>query len=536
MGLCWAYRSTSTTHARFAKAWRNIYRVKTTTALTLTTGPSGTFGGTYLDVNVAGSTAPQITCCGFHNTPIGTSAITVLFRIIPRISGNPSTKKSLLYFGNLASRSDAWCGGMGFNINSNGNFAMDGGTIGNGVNWGNNKEFGALTLTQDVPTDIWFVWDGSTASGAMKVYQAQNGNAPTLLGTGTASAARPSAEIGWAPEIQLNNNLPWGIAYNDQFHINEICIWDTAEDPTSYGARADFIPCEVFEGYTYTDPGSTNVLSGVGYTYNGSSKTGSLVVPSQSNTAYGVTFGAAGLTGTNRGYAFWESVSAAQLASGVSKLQDGVTVTGSLITGTDPATTDVRAGITWINGLGVTQTGSLQVPTAHTGTSGLVNFAQIKENIRYILAQANTTTCAFDLSGGLSGTKRVKRVASKHPGRIPFAPQEYPYVTLFVDSKDIEMDDIAKNQKNAKRKHIIRLKIVGGVVNNSVKENPTLDKADDDCERLMENIEEVLRRYPTLDGECLWHKTVGVTYHNRAFDEETHLRVGVLSLDIILMT
>lgn len=163
----------------------------------------------------------------------------------------------------------------------------------------------------------------------------------------------------------------------------------------------------------------------------------------------------------------------------------------------------------------------------------MVDFAGLKSAMKSIFNAANTTTgAAYDLSTGL--VPRVKKVLSIHPQRLPIQVSFYPYVSLFVDSKDIEAASIAINQKNAKRSHVIHVKVVGAVRNSKVTDK-TADMADDECEKLMENIEEILRRNPTLNGQCLWQMPDTCTYHNKAIDEESALRVGILNLNVKLL-
>lgn len=157
-----------------------------------------------------------------------------------------------------------------------------------------------------------------------------------------------------------------------------------------------------------------------------------------------------------------------------------------------------------------------------------VDLNNVKEQIQSIFQAANTTTASRDLSNGLE--TRVQRVLKINPSRIPVQATWYPFVTCYIDAKDIELVDFAVNQSSARRKAQIDIKIVGAVWNSSIVDEE-VDPADEDCEDLMENIEEILRANSTLGGVVTWAKPTGVTYHNVGLDEGTHIRAGILNLE-----
>lgn len=156
-----------------------------------------------------------------------------------------------------------------------------------------------------------------------------------------------------------------------------------------------------------------------------------------------------------------------------------------------------------------------------------IDLNNLKEQVQTILQDANTTTASRDLSSGL--TTRVQKVLKINPGRIPVQSSWYPFVTIFVDSKTVSLLDMAATKLTAKRRAEVDLKIIGAVW-NSISTDNEVDPADDDCEDLMENIEEILRRNDTLNSTVTWHATTDVKYHNANLDEEVHLRVGILNL------
>jgi hypothetical protein len=193
-----------------------------------------------------------------------------------------------------------------------------------------------------------------------------------------------------------------------------------------------------------------------------------------------------------------------------------------------PAESDVRLGTSYGNG---TFTGTLVVPSASSGVSGSVDINNIKEQIRYVLDVANTTTGSpIDLSDNL--TNRIKQVLKVNPEKLrPDAPL-FPCVTVFMSEKRLEHKTIAKDQVTAKRKCTLTFKIVGLMWNNIMSTYKS-DPADDDLEYLMENIEVILRHYPTI-GDCNWQIPESITYHSSGYDEETHMRVGILSLETVV--
>lgn len=153
----------------------------------------------------------------------------------------------------------------------------------------------------------------------------------------------------------------------------------------------------------------------------------------------------------------------------------------------------------------------------------------LKEQIQSIFQTANTTTATQDLSSGL--TNRVQRVLKVNPSYIPVQSDWYPYVSIFIEGKEIELKDIAATQLAAKREGTTTVKIVGAVWNSALSDDE-IDAADEDCEDLMENIEQILRGNPTLAGAATWSAPTRVTYHNASLGEGVHLRAGVLDLEV----
>lgn len=157
----------------------------------------------------------------------------------------------------------------------------------------------------------------------------------------------------------------------------------------------------------------------------------------------------------------------------------------------------------------------------------VVNLNSIKTQIRAILLDANTTTAANDLSSGLS--PRVQKVL-KLASRLPVQATWYPYVTCYIESKNIQIDQIGTTQAAVKRTSFIEVKVLGAVWNSTISDL-TADDADTDCEQLMGNIETVLAQDHTLNGSVSWQQATEVKYHNVSLDEGNNVRFGVLTLE-----
>ena len=156
----------------------------------------------------------------------------------------------------------------------------------------------------------------------------------------------------------------------------------------------------------------------------------------------------------------------------------------------------------------------------------------IKSTIKSLLDTANTTTGSpIDLSDGL--VNRVQKVLEVNVDRIPIQPSFFPCITMFVESKVVTLQDIAKNMLTGRRKAEVDLKVVGIIWLDDINTTnfELKDLADNECEQLMENVEQVLRSDPTIGGKADWSKATDVTYHN-VLDEDAHFRTGILNYSI----
>jgi hypothetical protein len=151
----------------------------------------------------------------------------------------------------------------------------------------------------------------------------------------------------------------------------------------------------------------------------------------------------------------------------------------------------------------------------------------IKTAIKALFDAANTTTASpIDLSSNVA--KRVQKVLTVHPEFIRPQASFFPFVTCYVDEKQIDADQIAGNQLNANRMSDLTINIVGAVFNANLN-TVTDDPADTDINYLMENIELVLRSSPNLSGTVKWQRPTGINYFSNQ-DLKGHIRYGVLSL------
>jgi len=162
----------------------------------------------------------------------------------------------------------------------------------------------------------------------------------------------------------------------------------------------------------------------------------------------------------------------------------------------------------------------------------VIPLGTIKTEIKSLLDTANTTTASpLDLSNGM--TDRVIEVGTINLTRIPLQPSFYPAVTIYYDNKVPEEATIARDQLTAKRKAKLQMQIAGIVFLSTVTDD-LVDDADNEIERLMENIEEVLRQDPGLGGNTKWTGVDRVEYHNVNVSEDSMMRIGIMDFFAIV--
>lgn len=160
-----------------------------------------------------------------------------------------------------------------------------------------------------------------------------------------------------------------------------------------------------------------------------------------------------------------------------------------------------------------------------------VDIDGIKGAIKSILDAANTTTGSpIDLSAGLA--TRVQRVMTIDPSRIVPQPSFFPFITVVARSKDIEQQTIGHkgNQTSALRLGVLSVDIIAASYEPFFT-NLNEDQGAENTEQLMENIEEILRANVDLNSTCSWAHPVRLQLDGIPWDEEAHLRAGILSLE-----
>lgn len=169
-----------------------------------------------------------------------------------------------------------------------------------------------------------------------------------------------------------------------------------------------------------------------------------------------------------------------------------------------------------------------------------MNLYSIKESIQTVLANANTTTASpVDLSANLWGadtetSRRVQTIRKVNPDKIPTQANLFPFVTVFVEGKEISQRTIAGSQAQGKRMAEVDFKVMGVVFNDNLV-NQDEDPADNDIEYLMENIEHICRSNPTFGNSLvITSMTESVEYYRGQLieNQNTHVRAGVLTLRV----
>lgn len=160
----------------------------------------------------------------------------------------------------------------------------------------------------------------------------------------------------------------------------------------------------------------------------------------------------------------------------------------------------------------------------------VVNLTGIKEAIRAHLETCNATTTAQPvyLSNGM--TKPIAKVYKVHPDYITIQNSHLNCVTCYITGKTIVRDDIAGSQLNSKRRATIDIDVIGMVFNQNIA-LVTEDPADEDINKLMENIELAMRAATAtnITGLINFQVPSGITYYTQ-MNAQTHLRAGILSL------
>lgn len=303
----------------------------------ITDATAGIFGGKYLN----STNNPRTYHIGLDNCPNTGRAITVLWRGIPTFTGLPPTGIAFCEMGNASGGN--LCGGISGAIGTDGKLFMYGAQQHNASNFTFNASFGtAISFTNFQALDIWFVWDGTAGTNKAELWVAQNGTLPVRIATMTASRANDLWDKYFMPYISPWESLANNASNANRMHLNEFVVWDEVIDPTTFGIRTGFITTSIaaFEGYGYTDPGVSKVLSPASggpanYIFAGLTKIGTYTPPTAAlaaTTKHGVA--ASDGLGSYRGADLWDAVAATELKHGLTRNQDGTAVLGSY-TGSD---------------------------------------------------------------------------------------------------------------------------------------------------------------------------------------------------------
>lgn len=356
--------------------------------------------------------------------------------------------------------------------------------------------------------DLFLSYNGATTTSNLRMVL--DASADTTVSVSPVFSTVTSSDL---QKVYLGGG---GNGFGDtRIQINEFCFWNEIINPMSVPlesgtttslngqSRDSFVDADAFNGRAYSDPGIANVRLSSGYTLAGVSYTGSLILPATTDVKIGVNY-------------------------------DTGSVTGSYIASeryTDPGITNVKLNTSYLFNA-ATLTGSYNPTNPYSGIGDQADLVGVKDQIKVVLDGANTTTGSpIDLSQSL--TTRVKRVMNVHPEMIRPQASFFPFVTCYIDNKNFENEDIAKNQLLSNRTAEVEVHVVGGVFNQNIVSVDD-DPAENDIQYLMENVEQVLRSSPNLNGACLWQVPNGTDYFTSKLGEQTHVRIGVLKLRVVV--
>lgn len=394
-------------------------------AAVLSLGTAGVFGSSVLDVTSSSATnARFLRYAAVGNVP-STSAMSYLWRIVPLWTGSPSTIQTLV----LAGDTDAAINDVIVNITTLAKLKIEI-TTKTGADAVIFSTVNSLSFTNGTPTDIMFTWDGTTTTGAVKIYQ--DGS---LVEADTANATVGVWDANQVLQFEIaKDSFDNNLARNNIYYLNEMDVFDSVQ--AAYAPRSTFVASLNQNGDHDTDPGAANVLSTAGtYYINGapitptyapalpnasdlrsgvvvSSVTGTLAVPSPTQVLSGVatdntvgsyitaatstvkigqTFGPSGsLTGTYDGSDRWTDPGLANVLSGVQYKANSLTnnETGTLLS-VDPGVGNVLSGVNYsINSVG-------KIGTFSTSCSD-PGFHNVKHGATYVF---NSTLFTGDYRG-----------------------------------------------------------------------------------------------------------------------------------------
>lgn len=163
--------------------------------------------------------------------------------------------------------------------------------------------------------------------------------------------------------------------------------------------------------------------------------------------------------------------------------------------------------------------------------SAVFNLNGLKDRIKTILSDANTTTAAYPLS--LNMDNPITFISKFNPDMVFTQQTKFPSVHIYPENKSMDFATIAKDQLTAKRKGLVKMNVMGICQNFNI-DNVDEDKGQKNVEFLMENIELIFRSSPKLGGftGVSWQLPNDTQYGVAAFEEDAYFRVGIMTLDI----
>ena len=235
----------------------------------VSSGISGVFGGSLIDMR----NALPLAYIGADIWAVGTKAFTVLLRIVPTWSGTPTNNQGIFYVG-PANLIDEPYDGLRWQL---ANYAVTLVRINdvNGTAIYNDQLYNTFpSFVANAPIDLWLAWDGT--SNPIELWQGLNGQVPTRLCANSPYATAVANRVRNVATSLIVGRPDVNDSSASDYYLNELVIWDQYMNPTSFGARTNFISAPQLEGYDYSDPGAINVAAGVSYQFGGVTEVGTL--------------------------------------------------------------------------------------------------------------------------------------------------------------------------------------------------------------------------------------------------------------------
>ena len=254
-------------------------------------------GGSVIDTNKQGQPYRTVRYIGYGNIPDFTTGFSILVRVVPRYTGNPSpaTVGGLWTLSNFANL--PW-GYLTHNTNGTLNLRILNPLSSNMINITTTNTW---SPTSGVASDIVCTWDGTTDANGVKVYI--DG---VLIFQGTASATSLFSVAKGTLYSEFQPCTAWPLGNDGEHDLNEAAIWNEPIDPTPSGldlsgaSRSDWVESTA-DSLGANVPSEDDVRDGVAYDDGaGNDFTGNLELPSVENVKLGIQYGTDGteLTGT----------------------------------------------------------------------------------------------------------------------------------------------------------------------------------------------------------------------------------------------